>query len=118
MVVSLIPVRFFLNNKKLGKIVNFNLDILKMIPHGIKLISFQGDTDKLTSPVKTPIFQAHGDIDQVVSFQRGLATSQILQKLAKNYQFVPYQGMGHEGTMEELEDVKKFITKYLPEDYS
>ena len=31
----------------------------------------------LSSPVETPVFQAHGDQDQVVSYNRGKITSQV-----------------------------------------
>ena len=38
----------------------------------------------------TVFFQAHGDADQVVSYQRGLQTNQILQKYLINLQFEIY----------------------------
>jgi lysophospholipase-2 len=71
-----------------------------------------GDTDELDVPeqsIETPVFQAHGDVDQVVSHERGVKTSQLLEKYFTNHKFVTYPGMGHEGTQQELEDVKMFI---------
>jgi len=70
-----------------------------------------GDIEQinLTSKLNTPVFQVHGDSDQVVSHSRGVKTSEVLQKYFSNHKFVTYKGMGHEGTLEELEDVKKFI---------
>jgi len=67
----------------------------------------------LSSPVETPVFQAHGDQDQVVSYNRGKITSQVLEALVKDHRLVTYQGMGHEGTMEELEDIQAFILQQL-----
>ncbi|XP_023332641.1 acyl-protein thioesterase 1 [Eurytemora carolleeae] len=59
--------------------------------------------------VDTPVFQAHGDSDSVVSFARGAATSSIVKSMAGNHKFVTYPGMGHEATPAELEDIKKFL---------
>ena len=38
---------------------------------------------------------------------------QVLEALVKDHKLVTYQGMGHEGTMEELEDIKAFILQQL-----
>jgi len=63
--------------------------------------------------VNTPVWQAHGDSDEVVSYKRGLLTSETVQKLLTNTTFKTYKGMGHEATMEELNDIKAFIEKTL-----
>jgi len=76
-----------------------------------------GDVDDISlpdQPIQTPIFQAHGDSDEVVTHSRGLKTSQLLQKYFANHKFVTYPGMGHEGTLQELKNVKQFIESCCP----
>jgi len=75
-----------------------------------------GDLESLSNKVDTPIFQAHGDCDEVVSYARGIETNKILEKLATNLKFITYPGMGHEGTLAELDDVKKFIDTCCKDD--
>jgi predicted esterase len=77
------------------------------------------------TPVETPVFQvlhlldlqlslqAHGDMDEVVNYRRGQLTAEVLEVLVKDHRLVTYSGMGHEGTMEELEDVKQFLLARL-----
>ena len=64
----------------------------------------------------TPILQVHGEADDVVKFKRGQQTLEILKKYAQEIQWKSYPGMGHEGTLEELELVKAFIEKHEPKD--
>jgi len=59
--------------------------------------------------LETPILQAHGDSDEVVSYKRGQLTAEVLERLSKRHKLITYPGMGHEGTLEELEDIKQFI---------
>ncbi len=63
--------------------------------------------------ISVPILQCHGDADEVVRVERGKETNRILGKYAESLEFKIYEGMGHEGTMEELELVKNFMTKCL-----
>lgn len=67
-------------------------------------------SDRVSS-CTTPILQVHGEADDVVKFERGKQTLEILKKYAKEIQWKSYPGMGHEGTLEELELVKDFILK-------
>ena len=59
--------------------------------------------------IDTPIFQCHGEDDEVISFQRGQLTNDILNSLANNVTFKAMRGMGHENNMEEMEMVTKFM---------
>ena len=61
----------------------------------------------------TPVFQAHGDQDPVVSYTRGQLTSQIVSKMVKEHQFITYEGMMHEATMDEMEDIKSWMDQKL-----
>lgn len=67
----------------------------------------------LSAPVESPVFQAHGDSDQVVSYHRGQLTAELLARLVKDHQLKTYRGMGHEATQEELDDIKEFLMKRL-----
>ena len=59
------------------------------------------------------LLQAHGDADGVVDYKRGQLTSELVSSLVKDHKFVTYPGMMHEATMEELEDIKTWLTEKL-----
>ena len=63
----------------------------------------------LQAKLETPVFQAHGDEDGVVSYKRGQITAEVLQTLVKDHKFLTYEGMMHEATMEELQDIKAWV---------
>ena len=65
------------------------------------------------SKVDTPVFQAHGDQDGVVSYKRGQITAEVLETLVKDHKFITYPGMMHEATMDELEDIKTWMNQKL-----
>jgi len=70
----------------------------------------QEDYDNmLQAKLDTPVFQAHGDEDGVVSYKRGQITAEVLQTLVKDHKFLTYEGMMHEATMEELQDIKAWV---------
>ena len=64
--------------------------------------------------IDTPVFHCHGDDDQMISIYRGKKTSEVLQKLVKNYKFHNFPYMGHEATEEEMNLLSEFIAKQLP----
>ena len=61
----------------------------------------------------TSCIQAHGDADEVVTYKRGQLTSEIVSSLMKDHKFITYNGMGHEATMEELDDIKTWLNEKL-----
>jgi len=63
----------------------------------------------------TPILQCHGTADQVVPYARGLETSRLLKRINSNLTFKEYKGMGHHSSMEEMEDLRTFLDKVIPE---
>jgi len=68
---------------------------------------------ELQEKISTPIFQCHGEMDEVISIERGKLTNQILNKLASNVEFETFPYMGHENTQEEMISLTKFIQKTL-----
>ena len=64
--------------------------------------------------LSTPIFQCHGDWDEMVSIQWGRQTNELLRKHFQDVKFTEMKGMGHEANQEELDLVKEFIKKRLP----
>ena len=62
-----------------------------------------------TPNVDTPIWQAHGDQDNVLPWKMGKLTAEVVKNIVKDHQFVTYEGMDHEAWQEELDDVKDFI---------
>ena len=69
---------------------------------------------KMEEKIDTPVFHCHGDDDQMISIYRGKKTSEVLQKLVKNYEFHNFPYMGHEATEEEMNLLSEFIAKQLP----
>jgi len=66
-----------------------------------------------SSDHQVPVLQAHGDADEVVTYRRGQLTSEIVSSLMKDHKFLTYPGMGHEATMEQLEDIKTWLNDKL-----
>ncbi|KAJ1722744.1 hypothetical protein LPJ53_002881 [Coemansia erecta] len=63
---------------------------------------------------KIPIFQAHGTADEVVMYQYGQMTQEVLKKTGYNVEFHSYEHMGHHSCSEELDDLKDFLEKQIP----
>jgi len=61
-----------------------------------------------------PVYQAHGDVDQIVPYQWGALTSELMKSLISDYQFKIYKGLAHSSSPEELDDLKTFFAKCLP----
>ena len=70
-----------------------------------------GDLGILKTRILIHLLQAHGEEDGVVTYKRGQLTAEVVSRLVnnENHQFVSYPGMGHEGTLEELEDIKTWL---------
>ena len=59
---------------------------------------------------KLKILQVHGDADQVVAFQWGKESTEIMSKiLATPPHFISISGMGHHADEKEMTDVRKFL---------
>lgn len=56
-----------------------------------------------------PIFLGHGDLDEKVSMRLGEDAARIMAKLGSNVIWKPYSGLGHWYSLEELEDIAKFV---------
>ena len=49
----------------------------------------------------------------MVTYSRGKLTAEVVSSLVKDHKFTTYEGMGHEATMQELEDVKAWLEQKL-----
>merc|ERR1712029_764091 len=63
--------------------------------------------------IDTPVFQCHGEEDEVITIQRGQLTNDILNSLASNVEFHKMKYIGHESIREEMELLKIFIHNQL-----
>ncbi|CAG9467310.1 unnamed protein product [Pedinophyceae sp. YPF-701] len=63
---------------------------------------------------QTPVFQAHGDADQVVAFSFGTNTKALLEKEGVDVTWRVYNGMPHSACPEELQDLAQWLAKTLP----
>lgn len=74
-----------------------------------------------------PVFWGHGSIDPLVKFQFCKDSSEFLTKSlgipvsnnpdeCKGLSYNIYDGMGHTTNQRELDDLKAWITKAIPED--
>ena len=57
--------------------------------------------------------QAHGEDDGVVTYSRGKLTAEVVSRLVKDHKFNTYEGMAHEATLKEMEDVKTWMDQKL-----
>ncbi len=62
----------------------------------------------------TPVFQAHGDADQVVGYQFGADTHAALKALGSPAELKTVNGMGHSAVPSELALVQAFVKRVLP----
>ncbi|KAL2263631.1 hypothetical protein VTK26DRAFT_5894 [Humicola hyalothermophila] len=69
---------------------------------------------KPESNKETPIFMAHGDVDQVVNTELGKKSYELLKEMGYNAEFRIYKDMGHSACLEELDDVEAFLRERLP----
>ena len=69
--------------------------------------------EKIQEKLHTPVLQCHGDSDEMISFERGQLTANLLKDLVKEHTFMKFPYMGHECNEEELSCVKDFINKTL-----
>lgn len=70
------------------------------------------DTERNTANQDTPIFLAHGKIDQVVPFGRAQDAHAKLKSLGYNVEWHEYQMM-HTMDMPEIDDISAWLTKIL-----
>ncbi|KAJ2219030.1 hypothetical protein GGF40_003025 [Coemansia sp. RSA 1286] len=80
------------------------------LPLRERLLSRATDVSK-----RIPIFQGHGQIDEVVLYQYGQMTQEALKKSGYNVEFNSYDYMGHSSCNEEIDDLKDFLEKAIPE---
>ncbi|KAI9505151.1 hypothetical protein GGI25_000344 [Coemansia spiralis] len=64
---------------------------------------------------RMPIFQGHGTADEVVLYQYGEMTSELLKKKGYNVDFNSYEHMGHMTCNDEINDLLAFLKKQIPE---
>ncbi|XP_018336018.1 acyl-protein thioesterase 1 [Agrilus planipennis] len=65
-------------------------------------------------PPEIPVLQCHGDCDPVVPYKWGQMTASLLKTLLKSPEFKTYKGLMHTSSDEELQDMKVFVSKHLP----
>ncbi|KAK4232365.1 Phospholipase/carboxylesterase/thioesterase [Podospora fimiseda] len=77
-------------------------------------LKFADLVPKPTPNQDTPIFLGHGDSDQVVNYELGKKSYDLLKGLGFKATFKTYPGMGHSACLEELDDIENFLKERLP----
>jgi phospholipase/carboxylesterase len=62
--------------------------------------------------IAMPIFMAHGDFDEVISLNTGMASANLLSKYGYNVLWHEYD-MAHSLCAEELQDIREFLINIL-----
>ncbi|KAB5562797.1 Phospholipase/carboxylesterase/thioesterase [Coniochaeta sp. 2T2.1] len=62
----------------------------------------------------TPVWMGHGDRDNVVNFQLGKKSCDMLKEMGYNATLKVYPGMMHSACPEELDEVEHFLAEKLP----
>ncbi|KAG0216520.1 hypothetical protein BGX28_000034 [Mortierella sp. GBA30] len=81
------------------------------MPLHTKIMNMAADANR-----KTPIFWGHGDADQVVKYEYGQQSVELLQKHKYNVKLHTYSRMGHSACPEELKDLLRFLKEMIPEE--
>ncbi|KAI1304281.1 hypothetical protein EDD11_005235 [Mortierella claussenii] len=80
------------------------------MPLHSKIMNMVSDSNK-----KTPIFWGHGDADQVVRYDYGRQSVELLQKHKYNVKFNTYRGMPHGSCGQEIRDLLQFLGEQIPQ---
>ncbi|KAJ1679413.1 hypothetical protein EV182_002103 [Spiromyces aspiralis] len=80
------------------------------LPIHKKIFSLSTDQSK-----SVPIFQVHGEVDQVIDFSLAEQSQVELKKNEYNVEFHKYPDMGHEACQEEVSHLLTFLKKIIPE---
>ncbi|CAG8559272.1 4023_t:CDS:2 [Diversispora eburnea] len=62
-----------------------------------------------------PVLICHGDIDEVVPYEGGKQTHELLKTKGYSVNFKTYPGMGHSSTPEEFNDMIQFLNQVIPD---
>jgi len=73
------------------------------------------NTVNWTTANKPPVLQCHGKVDSVVRYEIGELARGLLSENLPGFTFKSYEGLPHSSCEEELQDVKAFLHKVLPE---
>jgi predicted esterase len=65
--------------------------------------------------IDVPVLHCHGELDDMVPYDRGEKTGKIISAIVRDYRFHSFPDMMHESTEEEMELVKLFIEERLPQ---
>ncbi|KAJ3300725.1 hypothetical protein HK104_006023 [Borealophlyctis nickersoniae] len=101
------------------------VSLLTAVASDTKLAGFVGlsgyvplstEFDKHYKPTnkETPIFMGHGSADEVVNFQWGKMSYDLLSQKGMNVRFTEYKNMGHSSSDKEIADVARFLGECLP----
>ncbi|KAG0335586.1 hypothetical protein BG000_007394 [Podila horticola] len=81
------------------------------MPMHAKIMNMVSDASK-----KTPIFWGHGDADQMVRYEYGQQSVELLEKHKYNVQFKTYHNMGHSSSLQEIRDLVEFFKETIPDE--
>ncbi|KAG0199562.1 hypothetical protein BGX28_007215 [Mortierella sp. GBA30] len=79
------------------------------LPLHSKIMSMASDANR-----KTPIFWGHGDADQVVRYEYGLQSAELLKKNKYDCRFNTYRNMPHGSSPQEIKDLLEFLKETIP----
>lgn len=76
-----------------------------------KIMTMATDSNK-----KTPIFWGHGDADQIVLYEYGQKSVELLQQNKYDVRFRTYPRMAHGSCPQEIKDILSFLKEVLPQE--
>jgi lysophospholipase-2 len=79
------------------------------MPLHTKIMNMASDANR-----KTPIFWGHGDADQVVRYDYGLQSVELLKKNKFDVRFNTYRNLGHGSSPQEIRDLLSFLKETIP----
>ncbi|KAF9198030.1 hypothetical protein BGZ49_001287 [Haplosporangium sp. Z 27] len=79
------------------------------LPLHSKILNMVADANR-----KTPIFWGHGDADQVVRYEYGQRSVELLKQSKYNVDFRTYRNLGHGSSPQEIRDLLAFLKETIP----
>ncbi|EXX56836.1 palmitoyl-(protein) hydrolase [Rhizophagus irregularis DAOM 197198w] len=66
----------------------------------------------------TPIFLGHGDCDEILPYQIGKLSYELIKSRGYPVTFKTYNGMGHHTSQKEIKDMISFLQEVIPDQNS
>lgn len=106
--------RVFVGGFSQGAVIALQVGLQCTEVSGIVALSgYYALPDAIVKNQEVPILMCHGTADAIVQYAWGQKSANALKEKNLNVQFKSYPGMAHESSIEELDDLSRFLQELL-----